>query len=75
MAVPITQTPALTVGRPQSLFRVTNRFRMSGNAAAYDVHPDGKRFVMVTEPATPTAGPRQITVVSNFLDELRAKVR
>jgi eukaryotic-like serine/threonine-protein kinase len=75
MAVPITHTPAITVGRPQSLFRVTNRFRISGNAAAYDVHPDGKRFVMVTEPATPTAGPRQIIVVSNFLDELRAKVR
>ncbi len=25
-------------------------FRMAGTAAAYDMHPDGKRFIMVSEP-------------------------
>ena len=75
VAVPVAYAPAFTIGRPQSLFRVTNRFRTSGNAAAYDMHPDGRRFVMVTEPATPTSGPRQINVVQNWFEELRAKVR
>jgi hypothetical protein len=56
------------LGHP--LFKVTGRFRISGNAAAYDVLPDG-RFVMVTEPERPIATLRQINVIGNWFEELR----
>jgi hypothetical protein len=29
--------------------RYAGVYRMSGTALAYDVHPDGKRFIMVSE--------------------------
>jgi serine/threonine-protein kinase len=74
MAVPITDTPALTIGRPQSLFRVSGRFRISGNAAAYDVLVDGRRFIMVTEPERTESSARQITVVQNWLRDLTRRV-
>ena len=54
MSVPVTLSPTFTSGRPQTLFRFTGVFRMSGTATAYDIHPDGKRFIMVSEPKDPT---------------------
>ena len=74
MAVATTLTPGFSPGRPRSLFRFGGRFRISGNAAAYDIHPDGKRFVMVSEPATPLAQPRQINIVQNWHEELKRLV-
>jgi serine/threonine-protein kinase len=75
MAVPITHTtPELTVGQPRALFRFIGQFRISGNAAAYDVLPDG-RFLMVTEPASPIAEQRsEIKVVQNWFAELERRV-
>jgi serine/threonine-protein kinase len=66
--VPLSSGP-LAATRPRTLFQVTGRFRTSGNAAAYDVMPDG-RFVAVTEPASPPPAARQIVVVQNWIDEL-----
>ncbi|OFW19810.1 MAG: hypothetical protein A3H97_14920 [Acidobacteria bacterium RIFCSPLOWO2_02_FULL_65_29] len=74
MAVPTTMKPSFTPGRPQPLFRFSGRFRASGNASAYDVLGDGKRFVMVTEPTTPPSEPRQINVVQNWFEELKRLV-
>jgi hypothetical protein len=47
---------------------------MSGAAAAYDVHPDGKRFIMVTDAERPTSERAQINVVLNWFEELRQGV-
>ena len=69
VAVPVSLTTGFASGRPQTLFQFTDRFRSSGNAAAYDVLPDG-RFVTVTDAALPTSGSRQIVVVKNWLNEL-----
>jgi serine/threonine-protein kinase len=74
MAVPISLGPTLTVGRPRPLFRFAGRFRISGNASAYDIHPDGRRFIMVSEPETPIPFPRQINVVLNWFEEVKRRV-
>ena len=74
MAVPATMKPSFTAGRPKPLFRYAGRFRISGNASAYDVLGDGKRFVMVTEPQTPAPRPRQINVIQNWSEELEQRV-
>ena len=49
--------PGFVPGRPRALFS-TERFRFSGNASAFDIHPDGKRFVMVTMGDPPPPLPR-----------------
>jgi hypothetical protein len=72
MAVPTTLDPTFTAGRPQPLFRFAGTYRMSGTAAAYDIHPDGERFIMVSEPENAGFVPsRQIHVVLNWTEELK----
>jgi serine/threonine-protein kinase len=73
VAVPVTTSSGLSTARPQALFQFTGRFRISGNAAAYDVTPDG-RFVAVTEPAPPPTSGREIVVVQNWFSELKRLV-
>jgi serine/threonine-protein kinase len=72
MAVPVTLEPTIISGRPRTLFRFAGIYRMSGTATAYDIFPDGKRFIMVSEPEEATATRRQqINVVLNWFEELR----
>ena len=73
MAVAITFSPGFTPGRPQPLFRYAGLYRMSGTATAYDIHPDGKRFIMVSEPDAPASDqPRQqVNVVLHWFEELK----
>lgn len=63
-------------GRPRALFP-HDGFRFSGNASAFDIHPDGRRFVMVTRGDPPPPLRDQINVVFNWFEELkrRAPVR
>jgi len=70
IAVPLRVDAAVPAGRPQELFRVSGRFRTSGNTAAYDVEPGGRRFIMVTEPEDRPVVRSQITFVLNWFDEL-----
>jgi serine/threonine-protein kinase len=74
MAVETTLTPGFTAGRPKPLFRYDGVFVMSGNAAAYDIHPDGTRFIMVTQDANRIAPVRQIHIVQNWFEELKRLV-
>jgi len=74
MAVPIQADTAIPAGRAQELFRVQGRFRMSGNTAAYDVEPSGRRFIMVTEPENALPDRQQIVVVRNWFEELKRLV-
>ena len=72
MAVPVTLEPMFTSGRPRTLFRFAGIYRMSGTATAYDIHPDGKRFIMVSERKDAAASPRnQVNIVLNWFEELR----
>ncbi len=72
MAVATTLEPRFTTGRPVALFRYAGVYRMSGTATAYDLHPDGKRFIMVSEAeGAGDAGMRQqVNVVLNWHEEL-----
>ena len=67
--------PAIGSARP--IFEVAGKFRPSGNTPAYDIMPDGKRFVMTTMPDITDRTPHQIHVVVNWREELqqRAPVR
>jgi Tol biopolymer transport system component len=71
MAVSTTLTPSFSAGRPEPLFQWAGRFVMSGTGTAYDIHPDGTRFIMVQEPETlPAQSPPQVNVVRNWFEEL-----
>jgi hypothetical protein len=74
MTVPITLSPTFTHGRPRPLFRFAGAFLMSATATAYDIHPDGERFIMVSEAQTQPERPRQIDVVLNWDQELQRLV-
>jgi hypothetical protein len=71
MTVPITLSPGITIGKPRPLFRFAGAFRMSGTATAYDIHPGGERFIMVSEVQTQPERPRAINVVLNWHEELK----
>jgi serine/threonine-protein kinase len=74
IAVPTTLSPTFTAGRPERLFRFEGRFRMSGTATAYDIHPDGDRFIMVSVPEVAPERARQVNVVQNWFAELRERM-
>ena len=42
------------------------------DARSYDLTPDGKRFLMMKEPAPP---PTQIVIVTNWAEELKRLMR
>jgi hypothetical protein len=46
---------------------------ISGNAPAYDLHPDGRRFIMVEQEA-PIPVSRQVNIVVNWFEELKRRV-
>ena len=71
VAVPM--QAGVRAGLTQELFRVQGRFRTSGNAAAYDIERNGRRFIMVTEPDI-RGRSEQITIVVNWLEELKRLV-
>jgi serine/threonine-protein kinase len=72
MVAPTPLGPGFVPGRSRALFS-TERFRFSGNAAAFDIHPDGKRFIMVTLGDRPPPLPDQINVVLNWFEELKRR--
>ena len=74
MAVDVTTGPAFSAGRPRALFErryLSSVFPLIG--VAYDVAPDGQRFLMVNEvEQSPSA--TQIVVVQNWFEELKRLV-
>jgi eukaryotic-like serine/threonine-protein kinase len=74
MAVPVDTKETFSAGKPNMLFRGTY-VTGYGQSPAWDISPDGKRFLMVKE-VGPTAaeGPRKINVVLNWIDELKQRV-
>jgi serine/threonine-protein kinase len=78
MAVSVETEPTFSPGKPRELFRGTF-VAGYGESPPYDIHPDGKRFLMIKqlqiqegEPAE--AQPRKIIIVTNWLEELKQRV-
>ena len=79
MAVSVKTEPTLSLGAPRSLFKSTNIGLIFGSGYPWDIHPDGKRFLMIKPPAgadgaTAASGPRKITIVLNWDEELKQRV-
>ena len=61
---------AWSAGSPAKVFEGPYATGAPSNGRNYDVSPDGKRFLMVKEPATQATAP-QIVVVQNWFEELK----
>jgi len=72
MAVPVSPSPELSVGRAKSLFRLP---AFAGVQWQYDVHPDGRRFLLVerSNAGNPDRKPPSIHVVENWFEEFRGR--
>jgi len=68
MAAPIVTTPAFTASVPKKLFRTPLDPTTTVSATVYDVHPDGKRFIMLA-PASDV--PQPVNVILNWQSLLR----
>jgi len=74
MAVETTTQPSFSAGKSRLLYEgqyLTSVFPQLGTA--YDVSPDGQRFLMVKELEQATS-PTQINVVLNWFEELKRRV-
>jgi hypothetical protein len=71
MAAAVETEPAFKPGKSQLLFQGAY-----ASAKGWDVHPDGKRFLMVKAGGkTPSAeAPRRINIVLNWIEELKKRV-
>jgi serine/threonine-protein kinase len=75
MSVPVTmQAGRLELGKPVALYDVS-AYYFGGIGRNYDVAGDGKRFVMIKNPGGGAGNSRPITVVLNWIDELRGRVK
>jgi serine/threonine-protein kinase len=77
-AVAVETGPAFSMGTPRRLF---SRLPYLGGGATpgtpWDIHPDGKRFLMLKRPEAAAAAPgglRKITIVLNWMEELKQRV-
>jgi serine/threonine-protein kinase len=86
MAVAVETEPTFKRGNPKILFRGTypSTSFLKVALTSWDIHPDGKRFLMIKPPATtatesteeepaPATQPK-ITVVLNWFEELKERV-
>ena len=72
MAVDVTTASTFTTGKPHRLF--DRRFsRSTAVWPNYDVTPDGQQFLMVKS-AEEFTSPMQMTVVLNWMEELKQRV-
>jgi DNA-binding winged helix-turn-helix (wHTH) protein/Tol biopolymer transport system component len=77
MVVDVRYTPKLTLGRPRSLFSLTNMGLLFGcmPARCYDVGPGGERFYAIQRHRTsPAPAVTHISLIFNWLNEVQAKV-
>ena len=72
MSVPLAAGSPLHAGIPRALFE--GLFRDQANTRGYDVTPDGERFLMIKPVQRPPSPVRQMVMVLNWFEELKAKV-
>jgi hypothetical protein len=71
LAVDVVTDPTFAHGRPRKLFE--GRYALGdvkNDTRAYDVAPDGQRFLMLRPETEPSTG-ADLKVVVNWYDELR----
>jgi hypothetical protein len=73
LAVSVETTSAFAFGDPQVLFSGPYRRTGGYRGRAYDVTPDGERFVMIRQSEMDVAG-GEIIVIQNWLEELKRLV-
>jgi Tol biopolymer transport system component len=78
MSVDVETDPAFKPGKPEALFRGAY-YNPGTGIAFWDISPDGKRFLMIKQPASTDAAsaagsPRKINVVVNWTQELKQRV-
>jgi len=78
MAVSVETKPVPSFGTPRMLFKNMNLGLTVASGTPWDIHPDGKRFLMMKPPgADPSKekGPKpRIVVVTNWSEELKQRV-
>ena len=72
MSVAVTTTPALSFGSARPLF--SGEFTVNAPARAWDASGDGQRFILLQPRARPPDVINQITVVENWIEELKRLV-
>jgi hypothetical protein len=73
MAVDIELTPAFSAGKPRPLFAGPYE-RTPSTFPNYDVSADGQRFLMLRSSAQGEQPQTEITVVTNWIEELKHRV-
>jgi serine/threonine-protein kinase len=75
MAITVETGPTLSFGTPKTLFQSTHASSGRTGGSAWDISPDGKRFLMIKEAAsTSKEAPRKINIVLNWFEELKQRV-
>jgi len=82
MVVPVRTGPAFNNDSPKTLFRgaysVANHTLGSLELSSWDIHPDGRRFLMMkalgSTGSTAAEGPRKINIIVNWTEELKQRV-
>lgn len=69
MAVSIGVQPGLSAGTPKALF--SGEYAMNAPARAWDVTPDGQRFLLMRADEQSPAGIGQMNIVQNWYAELK----
>ena len=73
MAVEVATEPTFSAGSPSLLFEGTFQTSVM-SSAAYDVAPDGQRFLMIKVGGEQEEAATQINVVLNWFEELKRRV-
>ena len=78
MAVAVKTEPTFSFGAPRILFQGTYVVPTSSFLSNWDIHPDGKRFLLIKPvnaagSESTSAGPRKINIVLNWFEELKEK--
>lgn len=78
MAVSIETEPGFKAGKPVTLFRDNYVPLTTNDGQPWDIHPDGKRFLMIKTAAASddesvAATPQKINIVLNFFEELKRR--
>jgi len=78
MAVSMETKPAIRFGTPRVLFKSKYQGVTESSGTPWDVHPDGKRFIMIKPPEaaqSQASAPRpKIHIVLNWFEELKQRV-
>ncbi len=79
MEVDVETKPKFVKGTPKILFKFKYTGVSTNGGTPWDIHPDGKRFLMMKGPGTDTGAGQQspskkITVIQNWFEELKERV-